>query len=86
MTAWHHNFDTSKQKGKYKICVTNIAKDAKPIDVEYQLETGISAVNYDDLVQKKHLLPIELQAQKIQDFVEITRNSIAYLANEEALL
>ena len=34
------------------------------------MQTGIEAKDYSNIITKKHLRPIELQAQKVQDMVK----------------
>ena len=53
---------------------------------DWDFETGINAIDYTDIVQKKHLLPIELQAQKIEDYVQQIKASMSELIREEERL
>ena len=75
---------TSLVGGNYQICVLN--KGAEGQEFQFSLQTGIEAKDYTNIITKKHLRPIELQAQKVQDMVKQLRQELSYLVkNEESL-
>jgi hypothetical protein len=45
------------------MCVTN--KDPATQEFEFMMQTGIEAKDYTNIITKKHLRPIEVQAQKV---------------------
>ena len=47
------------------------------------MTTGVQATDYTNIVTKKHLKPVELQAQKIQDMVEQLRTEMTNLVMSE---
>ena len=50
------------------------------------MQTGVQATDYTNIVTKKHLRPVELQAQKIQDMIEQLRSELTMLiVSEESL-
>ena len=50
------------------------------------IQTGVEAKDYSNIITKKHLRPIEVQAQKVQDMVRQLRTELSYLVkNEESL-
>ncbi len=70
--------------GNYQICVLN--KDQEGSQFEFMIQTGVEAKDYSNVITKKHLRPIEVQAQKVQDMVRQLRSELSYLVkNEEAL-
>ena len=70
--------------GNYQVCVTN--KDMEELEFDFLIQTGIEAKDYSNIITKKHLKPIELQAQKVQDMVKQLRQELSYLVmNEENL-
>ena len=70
--------------GNYQICVLN--KDQEGAQFEFIIQTGVEAKDYSNVITKKHLRPIEVQAQKVQDMVRQLRSELSYLVkNEEAL-
>ena len=54
--------------GNYQICIQNMNSRTEE-RYEFLIETGVSAMDYSNIVTKKHLKPVELQATKIQDMV-----------------
>jgi len=46
--------------GNYQVCVTN--KVAQEVEFDFMIQTGIEAKDYSNIITKKHLKPIELQA------------------------
>ena len=75
---------TSFVGGNYQVCVTN--KDMEEVEFDFLIQTGIEAKDYSNIITKKHLKPIELQAQKVQDMVKQLRQELSYLVmNEENL-
>ena len=70
--------------GNYQACITN--KDNSDVEFEFMIQTGIEAKDYTNIITKKHLKPIEVQAQKVQDMVKQLRQELSYLVmNEENL-
>jgi hypothetical protein len=70
--------------GNYQICVNN--KDTGKVEFDFMIQTGIEAKDYSSIITKKHLKPIEVQAQKVQDMVKQLRQELSYLVmNEENL-
>lgn len=57
---------TTIDPGTYKICVQNYARTYTKAEI--RIRSGVDAKNYDKMVTQKKLKPMELQAQKIQDF------------------
>ena len=52
----------------------------------FKIQSGVQALDYSNIVTKKHLKPVELQAQKVIDMVEQIRNDLGSLVvNEERL-
>jgi len=61
-------------------------KDMEEVEFDFLIQTGIEAKDYSNIITKKHLKPIELQAQKVQDMVKQLRQELSYLVmNEENL-
>jgi hypothetical protein len=53
---------------------------------DFMIQTGVEAKDYSNIITKKHLRPIEVQAQKVQDMVKQLRQELSYLVmNEENL-
>ena len=74
--------------GNYQICVQNLSqnKEKGTVDYRFSLQTGVQATDYTNIVTKKHLRPVELQAQKIQDMIEQLRSELTMLiVSEESL-
>ena len=74
--------------GNYQICVQNLSqnKEQGTVDYRFSLQTGVQATDYTNIVTKKHLRPVELQAQKIQDMIEQLRSELTMLiVSEESL-
>ena len=70
--------------GNYQICVLN--KDQEGVMFDFMIQTGVEAKDYSNVITKKHLRPIEVQAQKVQDMVRQLRTELSYLVkNEESL-
>ncbi|CDW87120.1 erv25p [Stylonychia lemnae] len=75
---------TSFTGGSHQLCITN--KEARDIEFEFMIQTGVEAKDYSNIITKKHLKPIEVQAQKVQDMVKQLRQELSYLVmNEENL-
>ena len=49
----------------------------------FLIETGVQAMDYSNIVTKKHLRPVELQAQKIKDMIEQLRQELTMLVVSE---
>ena len=64
---------TAPYAGNYELCVANTATDT---DVTFmvEIETGVQAKDYSDIVTKEHLEPIELQTRKLFDQISGIRN------------
>ncbi len=70
--------------GNYQICVLN--KDQENVSFDFMIQTGVEAKDYSNIITKKHLRPIEVQAKKVQDMVRQLRTELSYLVkNEENL-
>ena len=71
--------------GNYQICVQNTnGKIEQTFD--FLLQTGVQALDYSAIVTKKHLRPVELQAQKVLDNIQQLRNELSMLiVSEEGL-
>ena len=70
--------------GNYQMCILN--KENYQISFEFMIQTGVEAKDYSNIITKKHLRPIEVQAQKVQDMVKQLRQELSYLVmNEESL-
>ena len=70
--------------GNYQICVLN--KDQESVSFDFMIQTGVEAKDYSNIITKKHLRPIEVQAKKVQDMVRQLRTELSYLVkNEENL-
>ena len=52
--------------GNYQVCIQNM-NSGMEIRYDFLIQTGVQAMDYSNIVTKKHLRPVELQAQKIQD-------------------
>lgn len=66
------------------MCIAN--KETRSNDFEFMIQTGVEAKDYTNIITKKHLKPIEVQAQKVQDMVKQLRQELSYLVmNEEQL-
>ena len=66
------------------MCVLN--RENQLATFEFMIQTGVEAKDYSNIITKKHLRPIEVQAQKVQDMVRQLRQELSYLvANEESL-
>ena len=46
--------------GNYQICILNKERDV--LNFEFMIQTGIEAKDYSNIITKKHLRPIEVQA------------------------
>ena len=62
---------TSFIGGNYQICILN--KENEPVTFDFMIQTGVEAKDYSNIITKKHLRPIEVQAQKVQDMVRQLR-------------
>lgn len=49
--------------GNYQICILN--KEREVANFEFMIQTGVEAKDYSNIITKKHLRPIEVQAQKV---------------------
>ena len=81
------NFDktlVANMPGNYQLCITNGHK--VNVTVNFQIESGVQAIDYTNVVQKQHLKPIELQAQKILDMIEQIRTELGNLVIGEERL
>lgn len=66
------------------MCILN--RDNVAGTFEFMIQTGVEAKDYTNIITKKHLRPIEVQAQKVQDMVKQLRQELSYLVqNEENL-
>ena len=74
----------AKAAGNYQLCITNGHK--VNVTVNFQIESGVNAIDYENIVQKQHLKPIELQAQKIVDMIEQIRTELGNLVVGEERL
>lgn len=71
-------------QGNYQLCVENAAKT--PAQISWVFSTGSQAIDYDNIVQKKHLKPVELSAQKSLDMIEQLRKQLGDLVVDEERL
>ena len=46
--------------GNYQVCVNN--RDTQQVTFNFMIQTGIEAKDYSNIITKKHLRPIEVQA------------------------
>ena len=54
---------------------------------DFLLQTGVEANDYSNLITRKQLRPVELQAEKVSDMVKQLRQELSYLVlNEENLM
>ena len=75
---------TSFMGGNYQVCVNN--RDSAQVTFDFMIQTGVEAKDYSNIITKKHLRPLEIQAQKVQDMVKQLRQELSYLVqNEENL-
>ena len=75
---------TTFQGGNYQVCVNN--RDKEPVTFTFKISTGVDVRDYSNIITKKHLRPLEVQAQKVQDMVKQLRQELSYLVkNEETL-
>ena len=70
--------------GNYQICVLN--KSQKDYQFTMTVTTGIEAIDYSTIVTKKHLQPVDLAAQKVQDQIEQIRTDLSSLLINEELM
>ena len=70
--------------GNYQLCITNGHKVA--VNVNFQIESSAEAIDYENIVQKQHLKPIELQTKKIVDKIEKIRKQLGNLVIGEERL
>ena len=70
--------------GNHQICVQNTEKT--PVVINFSLSSGVQAIDYTNIVTKKHLKPVELQAQKIVDMIEQLRSELGSLVVSEEKL
>ena len=79
-----HHF-SAWNSGNYQFCVQNMAKK-KEIEFQFIIQTGVQATDYSNIVTKKHLRPVELSAQKVQDMIEQIRTELGELIMYEETL
>lgn len=61
-------------------------REARDVTFDFLIQSGVEAKDYSNIITKKHLRPIEVQAQKVQDMVKQLRQELSYLVmNEENL-
>jgi len=53
---------------------------------KFTIQTGVQATDYSNIVTKKHLRPVELQAQKISDMIDQLRTELGLLIVSEEQL
>lgn len=75
---------TTLVSGNHQICVSN--NDSKERTFDFKIQTGIEAKDYSSIITKKHLRPVEVQAQKVQDMVAQLRQELSYLVESEEKL
>jgi len=51
---------TSFIGGNYQVCVLN--KETQGTSFDFMIQTGVEAKDYSNIITKKHLRPIEVQA------------------------
>ena len=55
-----HNF-AAFNSGNYQICIQSL-NNREEVRYRFKMETGVAAADYSNIVTKKHLRPVELQA------------------------
>mmetsp|Transcript_22964 Transcript_22964/g.25492 ORF Transcript_22964/g.25492 Transcript_22964/m.25492 type:complete len:162 (-) Transcript_22964:49-534(-) len=75
---------TTQSDGAIKVCLMNYANTYTRTEIG--IRSGVDAKNYDTLVTQKNLKPIELQAQKIQDFARELKRTMKHSLRAERLL
>ena len=68
--------------GNHQICIQNM-NSKRSEKFNFKIETGVQATDYSNIVTKKHLRPVELQAQKIADTVTQLRQEFTSLILSE---
>ena len=71
-------------QGNYQLCVENSSKS--PVQINWVFSTGSQAIDYADVVQKKHLKPVEVSAQRSLDMIEQLRKELGDLVVSEERL
>jgi hypothetical protein len=59
---------TSVLGGNFQVCFANSKTDQ--VEFDFNIQVGVDAKDYTNIITKKHLRPIELQSQKVQDMVK----------------
>jgi hypothetical protein len=59
---------TSVLGGNFQVCFAN--SNSKEVEFDFNIQVGVDAKDYTNIITKKHLRPIELQSQKVQDMVK----------------
>ena len=75
---------TTQEDGAIRICLMNYARTYTRTEVN--IRSGVDAKNYDNLVTQKNLKPIELQAQKIQDYARELKRTMKHSLRAERQL
>mmetsp|Transcript_95726 Transcript_95726/g.131655 ORF Transcript_95726/g.131655 Transcript_95726/m.131655 type:complete len:80 (+) Transcript_95726:218-457(+) len=57
---------TAAYGGNYELCISN-TNTKYDVTFMVEMETGVQAKDYSDIVTKEHLEPIELQTRKLMD-------------------
>ena len=70
--------------GNHQICIQSSEK--RDVTIQFTIQTGVQATDYTNIVTKKHLKPVELQAQKIVDMIEQLRSELGSLVVSEEKL
>ena len=48
-------------EGHYQFCIEN--KDTRDIEFDFVIQSGVEAIDYDSIVTKNHLKPVEMVTQ-----------------------
>ncbi|CAI2380640.1 unnamed protein product [Moneuplotes crassus] len=75
---------TTAVDGPYKVCLINYQNQYTKTEIN--IRSGVDAKNYDNLVTQKKLKPIELQAQKLEDFAKELKRIMKHFLRAERIL
>ena len=73
-TEMRHRF-AAFYSGNYQMCIQNMNNKQDEM-YTFSLNTGVQATDYSNIVTKKHLTGVELQAQKIKDSLDMIRGEM----------
>mmetsp|Transcript_16934 Transcript_16934/g.12110 ORF Transcript_16934/g.12110 Transcript_16934/m.12110 type:complete len:130 (+) Transcript_16934:152-541(+) len=72
---------TSFMGGNFQICIYN--KGQREEEYKFRLRTGVEAKDYSQVITKKHLKPVEVQATKLQDHIKQLKQELNFLVRQE---